>query len=150
MDLKVIPVVQVFVAAILMVVISINTPSLYYNFPFKNLMVVLLLSLALISGILAIYCFKQHKTTVNPMSPEKASKVVDSGIYAYSRNPMYLALLLVLFTLTLVLNNIATLAIIPLFIAYITRFQIIPEERALTDNFGQDYLNYKEKVRRWL
>ena len=150
MELKVIPVVQVLIAAVLMVIIAIYTPSLSYHFPFENIVISLLLFLAVLSGVLAIYCFKQHQTTVNPMSPEKASKVVDSGIYAYSRNPMYLALLLVLLTLAVFLNNIATFVIIPLFVAYITRFQIIPEERALTSNFGQDYLRYTKKVRRWL
>ncbi len=84
------------------------------------------------------------------MSPEKASKVVDTGIYAYSRNPMYLALLLVLLALASFLANIAVLFIIPVFIAYITRFQIIPEERALTNNFGRDYLDYTNRVRRWI
>jgi len=150
MELKVIPVIQVLIAALLMVIISINTHWLNYLFTYKNHLVVLLLALAIISGVLAIYCFKQHQTTVNPMSPEKASQVVSTGIYAFSRNPMYLALLLVLLALATYLANVAVLVIPPVFIAYITRFQIIPEERALTENFGQDYLNYLNKVRRWL
>lgn len=150
MELKVIPVVQVLIAAFLMVVISISTPFLNYSFIYQELLIILFLVLAMLSGVLAIYCFKQHKTTVNPMSPEKASRVVNSGIYAYSRNPMYLALLLVLFALAITLENLAVFIILPLFIANITRFQIIPEERALTANFGQEYLSYTSKVRRWL
>ena len=150
MELKVIPVVQVLIAAFLMVVISINTPFLNYSFIYHKLLIILFLVLAILSGFLAIYCFKQHKTTVNPMSPEKASQVVNSGIYAYSRNPMYLALLLVLFALAIALENLAVFGILPLFIAYITRFQIIPEERAMLKLFGDEFVAYQQSVWRWL
>lgn len=149
MDLKIIPVVQVIIAAVLMGILAKTLPAFSYNFSAKISVVVLLMVVAVFIGIMAIVSFKSHNTTVNPTSPEKASLVVNTGVFAYSRNPMYLALLLVLFALAVYLSNAATFAVIPFFIAYITQFQIKPEERALTSLFGQNYSDYRTKVRRW-
>ena len=91
MDLKIIPVLQVFIAAVMMVVLTLLFPSLHYNVMGKNLITVIVLSIAMLIAVLAVYCFRQHDTTVNPKNPEDTNQVVNSGIYAYSRNPMYLA-----------------------------------------------------------
>ena len=150
MELKIIPVIQVLIAASVMIVIQFTTPNFHYFFAFNQLIAMSLLTVAFIIGVLAIYCFKVHQTTVNPISIEKTSKVVDTGIYRYSRNPMYLAMLLALFALAVYLSHWLTWLVLPFFIVYITRYQIIPEERSLRNNFGQDYLLYTNKVRRWL
>ena len=150
MELKIIPVIQVLIAASFMIVIKSITPNFHYFFAFNHLIAVSLITVAVIIGVLAIYCFKVHQTTVNPISIEKTSKVVDTGIYHYSRNPMYLAMLLALIALAVYLSHWLTWLVLPFFIVYITRYQIIPEERALRNNFGQDYLLYTNKVRRWL
>lgn len=101
-----------------------------------------------LSGIRA---FSRVKTTVNPHHPENASSLVTSGIYQYTRNPMYLGLLIVLLSWARYLNSPrAALIGTPLFMAYITRFQIQPEERTLTAIFGRDYLSYKTQVNRWV
>ncbi|MCU6434746.1 isoprenylcysteine carboxylmethyltransferase family protein [Undibacterium sp. Jales W-56] len=93
--------------------------------------------------------FHQAKTTVNPMSPEKASSLVQSGIYKITRNPMYVGLFLVLCGWTVFLMS-PFAAIGPLgFMFYINRFQIAPEERALTKLFGEEYMKYKARVRAW-
>jgi protein-S-isoprenylcysteine O-methyltransferase Ste14 len=84
------------------------------------------------------------------MKPEEAKKIVDTGIYRYSRNPMYLAMLLMLLSMCVLVHNYLSLIALPIFWAYITRFQIIPEERQLKDNFGKPYLDYVHKVRRWI
>jgi len=149
-ELKIIPVVQVLIAALLMFLITKLMPMFNYLSNFSYRIVTLLLFFAALIGILAIYCFRINKTTVDPRLPEKASTVVDSGIYRYSRNPMYLALLLVLLSIAFSLQNIMTFLIIPLFIFYITRYQIIAEERMLITLFGEDYKLYCRKVRRWL
>ncbi len=63
---------------------------------------------------------------------------------------MYLALLLVLLSLGIYLANPVSLLMLPGFVLYMNRFQIIPEERALTSNFGADFEAYRARVRRWL
>ena len=82
-------------------------------------------------------------------APEKTRTVVDSGVFAYSRNPMYLALVITLFAFGIYLENYSCFVIMPLFIRYITRFQIIPEEQMLDKLFPHDYQAYCQKVRRW-
>ena len=102
--------------------------------------------LLLISGRL----FFKAGTTVLPHKPGNASKLVVSGIYRHSRNPMYLAMLLMLSGWGVCLGDWSALAALPLFMLYMTRFQIIPEERALAALFGGEYLEYKSRVRRWI
>ncbi len=104
------------------------------------------LSLLLYAGLM----FKNAGTTVNPFKPEATSDIVDQGLYAISRNPMYLAMALTIFGIVIRMGS--WLGLIPLlaFIAYITAFQIKPEEVALEAKFGQDYLDYKARVRRWI
>lgn len=150
MELKIIPVVQVIIAALLMVTLATLIPELHYLWFISKTVSILLVILAAIIGILAIYCFKKAQTTVNPIHPEKASSIVRSGIYHYSRNPMYLAMLLVVLAIAVYLQNIASFIIIPLFIGYITRYQIIPEERMLIKIFGDNFREYCKMVRRWL
>lgn len=103
-------------------------------------------------GILfsAARSFKKHKTTINPIKIETASSLVVSGIFSYSRNPMYLGMALILLGLSLKFNLIGGLIFTALFILFITNFQIKPEEKAMQKIFGEEFLSYKNKVRRWL
>ena len=103
-------------------------------------------------GILfsAARSFKKHKTTINPIKIETASSLVVSGIFSYSRNPMYLGMALILLGLSLKFNLIGGLIFTTLFILFITNFQIKPEEKAMQKIFGEEFLSYKNKVRRWL
>jgi len=94
--------------------------------------------------------FRRAKTTVNPFKPETASSLVTSGIYRVTRNPMYLGMLLVLVGWAVFLANGLAVIAIALFPAYITRFQIKPEERALMALFGEQYASYSSRVRRWI
>lgn len=150
MDLKIIPVVQVLIAVLLMKISSLLWPELTLSWPFHKLIAQILLILSIVVGISAIVNFRTHKTTVNPTKPETSSTIVSSGIYAFSRNPMYLAMLIALLSLAYYLQHLASLPVILIFIGYMTRFQIIPEEKALTKSFGQEYIDYLSKVRRWL
>jgi protein-S-isoprenylcysteine O-methyltransferase Ste14 len=102
---------------------------------------------AAVSGNIA---FRRAKTTVNPFKPETASSLVTSGIYRVTRNPMYLGMLLVLVGWAVFLANGIAVIAVALFPAYITRFQIKPEERALMALFGEQYASYSSRVRRWL
>ena len=106
--------------------------------------------LALFFIVSGIVSFNKARTTVDPTQPQKASSVVTSGIYRLSRNPMYLGFLLMLLAFVFKLANPVTVVMLPLFIGYMNQFQIKPEERALTQLFGVEYVNYQQKVRRWL
>jgi protein-S-isoprenylcysteine O-methyltransferase Ste14 len=97
-----------------------------------------------------VISFRQAKTTLNPTIPGSASSLVVSGVYRLTRNPMYLGLLLVLLGWGVFLSNALALVLIPAFVVYMNRFQISPEERALTSLFPQVFFAYKAKVRRWL
>jgi len=100
--------------------------------------------------LISLFYFVRARTTVNPLNPEKTSSLVTSGLYRFSRNPMYLGMLLWLLALCLYLNNIAGLLVAAAFVAYINRFQIRPEERALQQQFGEAYERYQQQVARWL
>lgn len=111
-------------------------------------LVLLALGLAcMLSGVLA---FRIAKTTVDPMHPERASQLVVSGIYRRSRNPMYLGLLLLLAAWVVFLGQPFALIALPVWVWYIGRFQIAPEEAALRRRFGASYVAYCASVRRWI
>lgn len=150
LELKVIPPVQLVISASLMFALANYLPQYHFSLALSFSLIIFLIASAGVIGTLALVDFHKHKTTFHPHTPEKTSTVVDSGIYAYSRNPMYLALVLVLFALALYLKNLTCFAIIPLFIWYITRYQIKPEEMMLDKLFPNDYQAYRKKVRRWL
>ena len=94
--------------------------------------------------------FKKYQTTITPLNPSNATKLITGGIYKFSRNPMYLGLLLVLLGISIILNLTGGFFLIPLFILYLNLFQIIPEENAMVDLFKDEFLEYKKIVRRWI
>ena len=108
----------------------------------------------IISGLIiilfAIILFKKYQTTITPLNPFNATKLMTDGIYKFSRNPMYLGLLLTLVGISTILNPIGGFFLIPLFVLYLNLFQIIPEENAMADLFKDEFLDYKKKVRRWI
>jgi len=125
-------------------------PFFDFELPWRELFAALLLIGALIIGLAAVYGFRRAKTTVNPLKPEASTALVTGGLYRWTRNPMYLAMLLLLLAWACIVSNWAALAILPLFVAYLNRFQIGPEERALQARFGAEFESYRRKVRRWL
>ena len=108
----------------------------------------------IISGLIiilsAIILFKKYQTTISPLNPFNATKLMTDGIYKFSRNPMYLGLLLVLVGISTILNPFGGFFLIPLFVLYLNFFQIIPEENAMADLFKDEFLDYKKNVRRWI
>ena len=114
-------------------------------------------SLSIISFVVGIFVFaaavssfKKQKTTVNPISIENASSLVVSGIFKYSRNPMYLGMSFVLLGLAFKFNLIGGLLFTGIFMLFITIFQIKPEEVAMEKLFDQEWKDYTKNVRRWL
>jgi protein-S-isoprenylcysteine O-methyltransferase Ste14 len=94
--------------------------------------------------------FRRAQTTINPLRPELASSLVTHGIYAVTRNPMYLGLTLLLTAWALWLGTLSPWIPAALFPIIITVFQIVPEERALEGLFGQPYRDYRKRVARWI
>lgn len=101
-------------------------------------------------ALLGVVEFRRHRTTVHPVQVEKSTAVVRSGIYRVTRNPMYVGMCLWLLAFGFYLENWLSLVMLPVFIAYITQFQIKPEERFLLAKFGAEYQHYMDSVRRWL
>ncbi len=98
----------------------------------------------------SIVGFLKAKTTVNPLQPQTATKLVVDGMFKYTRNPMYLAMAAWLMAWSLLFVEFWSLVPVVGFMSFITRFQILPEERSLITLFGDDYSQYKTQVRRWL
>ena len=106
--------------------------------------------IGLIIILSAIILFKKYQTTITPLNPSNATKLITDGIYKFSRNPMYLGLLLVLLGISIILNPVGGLSLIPLFILYLNLFQIIPEENAMVDLFKDEFSEYQKNVRKWI
>jgi protein-S-isoprenylcysteine O-methyltransferase Ste14 len=100
--------------------------------------------------VLGIIAFRRAKTTVNPMKPEKSAALVSSGVYRITRNPMYVGMAFILLAWAIFLASPWALFGPLVFAVYITRFQIKPEERALSTRFGAEFASYQARVRRWL
>ena len=100
--------------------------------------------------ISAVRSFKAEQTTINPININNASSLVISGVFKYSRNPMYLGMVFILLALSFRFNLVGGILFTSIFIMYITKFQIIPEEAAMKSIFGEDFNKYKNKTRRWI
>lgn len=98
----------------------------------------------------SVAAFVRERTTVNPLRPTRTTALVIAGAYRFTRNPMYLGMALLLAGWAVLLGSWVSVAAPVVFVAFITRFQIVPEERAMAARFGQDYRAYCQRVRRWL
>jgi protein-S-isoprenylcysteine O-methyltransferase Ste14 len=94
--------------------------------------------------------FARARTTINPVRLESASVLVTTGVFRLSRNPMYVGFAALLTAWAIWLQAPWALPGVGLFVAFIWRFQIVPEERVLTVKFGSSYGEYRNRVRRWL
>jgi len=149
LELRIPPVVLalLFAAAMASLAYAVPAPvSIPATLPIAGALVFIGASVAL-AGVVA---FRRQKTTVNPFTPERSSSLVATGIYRFSRNPMYLGLLLALVGWSVYLANWVSALLLPAFVAYMNRFQIQPEEQALSERFAPEYLAYAKAVRRWL
>ena len=150
MRLLIPPPVQGVIIALAMWALSRYGPAYSFDFPGRALLVWLLGGAGVVMEIIAGLMFLRARTTVNPLKPENAARLVTTGLYRISRNPMYLALLLILIAWGFHLGAALGFAPIVFWVVYITEFQIKPEEKALREKFGDEYVAYTRKVRRWL
>jgi protein-S-isoprenylcysteine O-methyltransferase Ste14 len=150
LELKIPPPIVAILIAVAMWFVSRTGPSSELALLARGL---LFGALALVGGAVALAGdveFKRARTTINPLKPQNASALVTSGVYRFTRNPMYLGLLLAMLGWCAFLWSVMALMGPVAFVAYITRFQIVPEERVLLAKFGPAYLDYVRRVRRWL
>lgn len=147
MELRLPPVVQAILAALLMVGTGYRWPYQPLHLPWLS---VFLAGAGAVFLAAPVASFVKARTTVDPMQPERAEKLVISGTYRMSRNPMYVGMALLLGAVAAWSFLLPHLFVIAVFLIWMTRFQIIPEERALERRFGEQYLEYKRRVRRWL
>jgi protein-S-isoprenylcysteine O-methyltransferase Ste14 len=150
LELKLPPPIVTILTGLLMWVISLFVVPLPVPLLFRA-------ALAVAVGAVGVACiaasfrrFMRAGTTIDPQHPEEASALVTAGIYGRTRNPIYLGMLIVLLAWGVFLMAWPTVAGPIFFVLYITWFQILPEERALVERFGQAYADYKAAVRRWL
>ena len=122
-------------------------PELTFNYSNQLCLFFLISGFSII--LISFQTFKKEKTTINPIKIEKASSLVTSGIFKYSRNPMYLGMVLILISTAIKFSLYGGLLVIVFFVYFITIFQILPEEKAMKKLFGEDFTNYKNKTRRW-
>lgn len=149
LELKVPPVALLLIAAGLMGAAGWGVPTFKVRLPGRMAVAAGVALAGVIVCLLGVGSFKRAKTTVNPMRPESASALVVGGVYRLTRNPMYLGFLLLLLGWAAFLSNGLALLPVAMFVVYLDRFQIRPEERALDSLFGEEYAAYKKRVRRW-
>lgn len=125
-------------------------PALNFDLPARLPVVAVLVLVGLTLDFSGLLSFFKAKTTFNPLAPSRSKVIVQSGLYRFTRNPMYLGMVFELLGLSAYLANPVALVGVVVFVVYITRFQIIPEERLLLAKFGEPYALYTRTVRRWL
>lgn len=150
LELKIPPVAVGAILAFSMWLTAFAAPTFALVFPGRWLCAAGLTLLGTGISASGVVSFRRARTTLNPTKPGTAASLVVSGIYRFTRNPMYLGFSVVLLGWAVFLSNPLALVGAAAFVVYITRFQIVPEERALAALFGLDFLDYKRRVRRWV
>lgn len=149
LELKLPPVLLVLLVAVVMWWLSRVTITVDSGAWLKGALALLVAVKGLWIAAAGVIAFRKADTTVNPMTPEASSRVVQHGIYRHTRNPMYLGFLFVLVAWAMWLAAPSALLGPVLYIAWMTRFQILPEERALAERFGDEFRDYCRRTRRW-
>ena len=150
LELRVPPPLAMLLAAGLMWLAALALPALDFPLEARGPIAVAVALAGVIVASVAFFQFRRAGTTVNPMKPAESAALVTQGIYRFSRNPMYVGDALMLIGWALWLANAAALALVALFVVYLNRYQIAPEERALGARYGAVYAEYCRAVRRWL
>ena len=150
LELKIPPAVLVLLFTVVMWSVSLMSPWTVIQILDKELVAGALWLMGFVLIIVAAVEFISAKTTANPLTPGLATSIVTTGVYRLSRNPMYVGFLLMLAAWGVFLANVLSVLLLPLFVVYLNRFQIISEENALLAKFGDDYARYLRSVRRWV
>ncbi len=144
------PILLVIVFILFMYVIDAVSTTFSYSFPYQIIISIALFIVGFAIIAFGGYLFKKANTTVNPVTPEKATQLVTIGLYRYSRNPMYIGFLSWLVAAAIFFGNPINLLLLPVFVVLVNKLYIVPEEEALTIIFKEDFSRYCAKVNRWL
>jgi protein-S-isoprenylcysteine O-methyltransferase Ste14 len=150
LDHKIPPPVIGAVVAAAMWGVSAQGPQLPFTATPKLVVIVVLVVAGVAFDVLALVAFRAARTTINPLKPQQASSMVSGGVYRITRNPMYLGMALLLSAWAVYLSALWAFLGPVIFVLYITRVQIKPEECVLEAMFGEEYSAYAARVRRWL
>ena len=150
LELKIPPLLVWLVIAGAMYGVAYAAPKLSFTLAGSSAIALAHVALGGALAFAGVIAFRGKRTTVNPLTPDASSSVVSSGVYRFSRNPMYLGFLLALAGWAVYLSNAGAALLLPVFVAYMTQYQIKPEERALLAKFGSEFAQYMSRVRRWL
>lgn len=150
LELRVPPVLVAAIAAGAMWLAAARLPGLGLPLPLRGTVGPLLAGAGAVVGVAGVAAFRRRRTTVDPTRPEAVTALVREGIYRRTRNPMYLGLAMGLAGWAWWLANAAAVALVAVFVAWIDRLQIVPEERALRRKFGAEFDRYAARVRRWI
>ena len=150
LELKIPPPLLALVIAAAMWGISLATSRFEIAPAFRYATVILIALAGFGFAIAGVRAIRRARTTISPIKPEAATSLVTSGVYRFTRNPMYLGLCLVLLAWAVFLSSAWAVLGPVAFVLYISQFQIAPEERVLSKLFGQAFAEYQSKVRRWL
>ena len=125
-------------------------PGRTLDWPFQGALVLLRVAIGIGLSLASKIAFGRAATTVNPMRPENVTALVTTGLYRWTRNPMYLGQAVLLVAWAVFVDRPVAFLAVPVFIAYITRFQILPEEFVLSRRFPGMYAAFCERTRRWI
>ena len=150
LELKIPPPIYALIIALLMWLLNKYIPITHLiESPWNRVGLVIIVAAGTLD-LWSLFLFLKKHTTFNPMKPENTTGLVVKGLYQYTRNPMYVGLLIILGGFGIWLGSLTPFLVLPLFYWLITEMQIKPEERVLIKKFGEDYQTYKNSVRRWL
>jgi protein-S-isoprenylcysteine O-methyltransferase Ste14 len=151
LELKVPPDAVAAMVAGLMWLASVVTPTVgHVPRGYRVLAAGVLLTLAVLLLLAAKIALARAQTTPDARHPDRTSRLVTTSVYRFTRNPIYVAMMLVLLAWAAALWNPVSLCVSAVFGLYLQQFQIRPEERVLGSVFGQAYADYARRVRRWL
>ena len=150
LELKIPPPAVAALIAALMWGIAHLGPTLAIDPQIRLVVALTLVAIGITCDLLGLIAFRRSKTTINPMKPGKSSALVTSGIYTLTRNPMYLGMVALLTAWAVYLGAAWSFVGPVLFILYINRFQIGPEEKIMQSKFGKEFADYVARVRRWI
>jgi len=146
------PAVLLFTLVLMFIISRFDRARILYanDFSSNTLLATVLVIAGISITVLAIKQFKINQTTVNPLRPDTATFLVTSGVFKLTRNPMYLGMVLLCLSSVVFYGSAWCLIAVVAFIAFIVRFQIVPEERAMASLFGKKFAEYKANTRRWI
>lgn len=144
------PVAATLCIALPMWLLARVSPALAANLPGRIVAALALATAGAVVALAGVAEFRRARTTVNPLRPERASALVASGVFRWTRNPMYLGLAIVLLGWAAYLAHPLAALGVPAFVAWMNQSQIPREERTLEELFGEEFARYRARVRRWL